>query len=66
MRDIISINCLPMVALSSYFINRCKKDKYKGGIVNVSSYASIMPVPFLAVYAATKAFNDTLSRACYI
>ena len=64
MKDIINVNCLPMAALTSYFINRCNKEGIKGGIVNISSYSWVHPMPFMTVYAATKAFNDTLSVSC--
>lgn len=66
MRNIIAVNCLPMAALSSYFIIRCKKDKIKGGIVNISSYSFVVPMPYLGVYASTKAFNDVFSRSSHI
>ena len=35
----------------------------KSGILNVSSFSGIHPIPFNSVYSATKAYNDVLSRA---
>lgn len=64
MKDIISVNCLPMAALTTYFIQRCNKDSRKGGIINISSYSWVNPMPYMTVYAATKAYNDTFSISC--
>ena len=38
----------------------------KGGIINVSSLASILPIPDFAVYAATKAYVTSFSEALRI
>jgi len=37
--------------------------KKKSLILNVSSYAGIIPPPYLAVYAGTKAFNNAFSKS---
>lgn len=37
--------------------------KYPALILNVSSYAGLLPPPYLAVYAATKAYNNAFSIA---
>lgn len=51
-----------MSALTCYFINRCKKEGFRGGIVNLSSHSWVDAIPFMATYAGTKAFNDVFSR----
>ncbi|MDP8936193.1 MAG: SDR family oxidoreductase [Actinomycetota bacterium] len=40
-------------------------ERRSGGIVNVSSVASIQPVPFVATYAATKAYLTSFSQAVH-
>jgi 17beta-estradiol 17-dehydrogenase / very-long-chain 3-oxoacyl-CoA reductase len=48
--------------LTSYFLRRCEETGKRGGIVNISSYSWVIAMPYVAVYAATKAFNDVFSR----
>ena len=40
-------------------------ERGRGGIVNVSSVASIQPMPFVATYAATKAYLTSFSQAVH-
>ena len=63
-RDVINVNCIPMAVLSSYLIGRMKKREKGGAIFNLSSYSCVYPLPYMAVYAATKGFNDIFSQAC--
>lgn len=62
MRNIIAVNCLPMSVLTCYFVKRCKKQGYRGGIVNMSSHSWVDAIPFMSTYAGTKGFNDVFSR----
>ena len=38
-------------------------EQHKGGIINVSSMAGFQPIPFAAIYSATKSFLTTFSLA---
>ncbi|MFT7298033.1 MAG: short-subunit dehydrogenase [Sphingobacteriales bacterium] len=57
----ISLNITPMVQLVREFAEDLKKNK--GHVVNISSLASYNPIPYKAVYAATKTFVYSFSRA---
>lgn len=53
--DMIQLNITALVELTSLFLPLMQKRK-RGGIINVSSIAAYQPLPYLSVYAATKAF----------
>lgn len=40
-------------------------ERHRGGIINVASVASFQPIPYMAVYAATKAYVRYLSEALH-
>ena len=40
-------------------------ERRRGGVVNVSSVASVQPLPFVATYAATKAYLTSFSEALH-
>lgn len=56
----VTLNCGAMTALCTMVIPYMKKG---GVIINVSSIASFVPTPRMAVYGATKSFVFSLSRA---
>ncbi len=56
----IKLNCNAPVLLTNYCIPYMKKGSK---IINVSSAAAFQPVPFINLYAATKAFEHSYSRA---
>ncbi|KAM3139450.1 hypothetical protein pb186bvf_008475 [Paramecium bursaria] len=60
--DMIVVNCFPQTFLTRALLPILIKRK-KSGILNVSSFSAIHPIPFNSVYSATKAYNDLLSRA---
>ena len=65
--SIIGMNMLNMVTLSALthlFVQSMLK-KGSGGILNVASTAALQPVPFMADYAATKAFVLNFSLALW-
>ena len=49
------MNVQALVALTHLF-GKAMASRGKGGIINVASSASFQPVPYMATYAATKAF----------
>jgi len=53
--DIIRLNVSTLVALTHSFLPQMR-ERRRGTIINVSSSAGFQPIPFMATYAATKAF----------
>lgn len=60
--EMINLNILALVALTHRYLEKMRARK-SGVIVNVASTASFQPVPFMATYAATKAFVRSFSEA---
>ncbi len=60
--DMIQLNVTSLSELSHFFIPDMIS-KGEGGVINVGSVASLTPVPFSSVYAATKAYVLSLSEA---
>ncbi len=58
----IDLNIKALVALTHLFI-RPMRERGAGAIINVASTAAFQPVPFMATYAATKAFVLSFSEA---
>ncbi len=60
--DMIGLNVMSLVALTHRYLEQMRK-RNSGTIINVSSTASFQPIPFMATYAATKAFVTSFSEA---
>ncbi len=60
--EMISLNVLALVALTHRYLQKMR-ERRSGTIINVASTASFQPVPFMATYAATKAFVKSFSEA---
>lgn len=60
--EMISLNVLSLVALTHRYLPQMRR-RQNGTIINVSSTASFQPVPFMATYAATKAFVTSFTEA---
>lgn len=58
----IDLNVRALVALTHRYLP-AMREKRKGTIINVSSTAGEQPLPFMAAYAATKAFVTSFSLA---
>jgi short-subunit dehydrogenase len=58
----IEVNVQALVALTHYF-GKAMAARGKGGIINVASNAGFQPLPYMATYAATKAFVLHFSEA---
>jgi short-subunit dehydrogenase len=58
----IDLNIRSLVALTHGYLAQMRK-RGSGTIINVSSAASFQPIPFMATYAATKAFVTSFSEA---
>lgn len=60
--QMIRLNVTTLVALTHRYLQKMR-ERRSGTIINVSSSASFQPVPFMATYAATKAFVTSFSEA---
>jgi len=60
--EMISLNVLALVALTHRYLQKMR-ERRSGTIINVASTAGFQPVPFMATYAATKAFVKSFSEA---
>lgn len=60
--QMISLNVMALVALTHRYLQKMR-ERRGGTIINVSSSAGFQPIPFMATYAATKAFVTSFSEA---
>ena len=60
--QMVDLNISALVALTHRYLPPMRQRK-SGVIINVSSTASFQPIPFMATYAATKAFVTSFSEA---
>ena len=58
----IDLNIRSLVALTHRYLGKMRERK-SGTIINVSSAAGFQPIPFMATYAATKAFVSSFTEA---
>jgi short-subunit dehydrogenase len=62
--NMIDLNMRSLVELTHRFLQPMRERK-SGAIINVASTASFQPVPYMATYAATKAFVLSFSEALW-
>lgn len=62
--EIIQLNVRSLVELAHRFLGPMRERK-RGTIINVASTAGFQPVPYMATYAATKAFVLSFSEALW-
>src|SRR6266576_5613989 len=62
--NMIDLNIKALVELTYRFLKPMRERK-QGAIINVASTAGFQPVPYMAVYAATKAFVLNFSEALW-
>lgn len=62
--NMIDLNVRALVELTQRFLVPMRERK-RGAIINVASTAGFQPVPFMATYAATKAFVLSFSEALW-
>jgi short-subunit dehydrogenase len=60
--NLIQLNISSLLTLTHLFLPQMQQKK-SGTIVNISSMASFMPVPYMATYAASKAFVRSFTQA---
>ena len=62
MHAMIQLNCIALVTLSSLFARQALASGV-GTLVNIGSSSGFQPLPYMAVYAATKAFVQSFTLA---
>ena len=62
--NMIQLNITVLTELTRLFLPDMKQ-RDKGGIINVSSIAGFQPLPYMSVYAATKAFVLNFTEALW-
>ncbi|HET9527710.1 MAG TPA: SDR family oxidoreductase [Pyrinomonadaceae bacterium] len=62
--EMIDLNVKSLVELTHRFL-KPMRDRKQGTIINVASTAGFQPVPYMATYAATKAFVLSFSQALW-
>lgn len=62
--EMLQVNISAVVALARLFIPGMLQRK-KGGVINVSSTAAFQPLPYFALYAASKSFILNFSEALW-
>lgn len=62
--NIVDLNVRSLVAMTHRFLQPMRARK-SGAIINVASTAGFQPVPYMATYAATKAFVLSFSEALW-
>lgn len=63
-RQLISLNITALTAMCREFLPHLASHP-RSAVINVSSQAAYQPVPYMAVYAATKAYVQHFSLALY-
>ncbi len=62
--QMIQLNNIAVVALTHKFLPQMR-ERGSGSIINVSSIAAYQPLPYISVYAASKAFVRSFSEALW-
>jgi short-subunit dehydrogenase len=62
--EMIDLNVKSLVDLTHRFLGPMR-ERHQGTIINVASTAAFQPVPYMATYAATKAFVLSFSQALW-
>jgi uncharacterized protein len=60
----VQLNILALVDLTHKFLSGMRQ-RHSGGIINLASTAAFQPIPYFAVYAASKAFVLSFSEALW-
>lgn len=60
--NLIQLNIASLVSLSHLFLSDMKKHK-RGALINIASMTAFSPVPYMATYAASKAFVRSFTQA---
>ncbi len=61
--DMIKVNTTAVTILTKDAINYYREKKIKGKVLNIASIGGHMPLPYMAVYGATKAYVRSFTQA---
>lgn len=61
-KELLTVNMLPVTMFCHAFLPDMAK-RGKGAVINISSVAGLVPVPFLAVYSATQHYISAFTQA---
>lgn len=64
-RSVLEVNVAALTQLT-YLLLPALREGGRGAVLNVSSIAGLIPVPYMAVYGATKAYVNSFSEALRI
>ncbi|KAF8562306.1 hypothetical protein P879_05559 [Paragonimus westermani] len=62
-RNFVACNCLSMASMTHIVLPRLIMQNSGAALINLSSYAGRRPLPYISLYAATKAFAYHLSQS---
>ncbi len=62
--EMIQVNISALLELTYHFLPQMQQ-RGSGGVINISSIAGFQPMPYMSVYAATKAFVLSFSEALW-
>ena len=60
--ETLNINCVGMATLCAEILGLMRRRSHKSALINLSSYMEEKALPYLSLYAATKAFNKNLTE----
>ena len=63
-RDIVALNVAAVVALTQIYLP-AMVERRRGGVLNLGSTAGFQPIPYSAIYGASKAFVISFSQALW-
>lgn len=61
-KDMCAVNCLAVVYMTRLLLAKLKSRKLKSGLINISSLSSLVPMPGLTQYSASKRFDSVFTK----
>jgi 17beta-estradiol 17-dehydrogenase / very-long-chain 3-oxoacyl-CoA reductase len=59
------VNIFPQTLLTKIFTPYLQQRKNRSGVIDLSSFVTLFPIPGYAIYSATKSYNRFLSKALW-
>ena len=60
--DLVNVNVLTTTQMSALLLHQLRQRKKKSAIINVGSFAGVIPTYYWSVYGGTKAFVNCFSE----
>jgi short-subunit dehydrogenase/uncharacterized protein YbjT (DUF2867 family)/predicted RNA methylase len=60
LNELMHVNCISLVLLSNFFMRNTQYTK-RGVLINIGSSSGFQPLPYMATYAASKSFVQSLT-----